>query len=117
MPELSTMYLGEELISNAYPHLSHVIQTGFANINGVNRFKDLPVYANPAMSSYTIPENSPDDVVLVTQKDGKDVSSYTNQDLVNSANSSKASVSPVVFMTHCMRTPLGVSTLLGSMMH
>ena len=51
MPELSTMYAGQELNLAKYPHLKHIVQTGHISMRGVNKFRDLPVYANPAMSS------------------------------------------------------------------
>ena len=58
MPELSTLYAGQELNLAKYPNLKHVVQTGHqVGLRGVNKFRDLPVYANPAMSSRQIPEN------------------------------------------------------------
>ena len=51
MPELSTMYAGEEVNLSKYPNLKHVIQTGHSAIRGVNKYRDLAVYANPAMST------------------------------------------------------------------
>lgn len=51
MPELRTMYSGDELSVKAYPSLRHIVQTGFTNIRGVNMFKDVAVYANPKFSS------------------------------------------------------------------
>ncbi len=47
MPELSTMYLGDELAVKRYPNLKNIVQTGFKAIRGVNMFKDLTVYASP----------------------------------------------------------------------
>lgn len=47
MPELSKMYLGDELKVSRYPNLTQIIQTGFKGIRGVNLFKDLTVYASP----------------------------------------------------------------------
>ena len=51
MPELATMYAGQELNLAKYPNLKHVVQTGHQAMRGVNKFRDLAVYANPAMSS------------------------------------------------------------------
>jgi len=51
MPELSTMYAGEELNLDKYPHLKHIVQTGHQAHRGINKFRDLAVYANPAMST------------------------------------------------------------------
>lgn len=78
MPELDSMYAGQELDLSRYPHLRHVVQTGFSNIRGVNMFKDVAVYANPQVSNYSIPENSADDVTHICLRDGKEVSSLTS---------------------------------------
>ena len=52
MPEMSTLYAGQELNLAKYPNLKHIVQTGHqVGIRGVNKFRDLPVYANPAMST------------------------------------------------------------------
>ena len=51
MPELATMYAGDEIALSKYPNLKHVVQTGHSAIRGVNKFRDLAVYANPAMST------------------------------------------------------------------
>jgi len=52
MPELSKMYLGDELNVAKYPNLKQIIQTGFKAIRGVNMYKDLTVYASPQYSSH-----------------------------------------------------------------
>jgi len=52
MPELSKMYLGDELKLAKFPQLKQIVQTGFKHIRGVNLFKDLTVYASPQYSSY-----------------------------------------------------------------
>lgn len=71
MPELPTMYFGEDLNVKRYPHLQNLVQTGFKNIRGVNMFKDLTVYAAPQYSPYSIPENRADDLALVNIKNGQ----------------------------------------------
>ena len=40
-----------------YPNLKIVAQTGHQAMRGVNKYRDLTVYANPAFSSRQIPEN------------------------------------------------------------
>jgi hypothetical protein len=57
MPELQSMYFGDELNLKKYPHLKQIVQTGFKAIRGVNMYKDLTVYATPSMSSKQIPVN------------------------------------------------------------
>lgn len=55
MPELSSLYPGDALKASSYPHLKQIVQTDHANIRGVIKFKDALVYANPAISAYSIP--------------------------------------------------------------
>ena len=55
MPELSTMYPGQELNLAKFPHLRHIVQTGHSAMRGVNKFRDLAVYTSPQMSSRQIP--------------------------------------------------------------
>lgn len=50
MPELSNMYSGQEVNLAKYPNLKHIVQTGHGGIRGVNKYRDMTVYANPAMS-------------------------------------------------------------------
>ena len=68
IPDLSSTRLGEELNLAGYPHLEHIIQTGFKAMPGVNRFKDVAVYTNAAMSPYEIPHNNMADVVMRIMK-------------------------------------------------
>ena len=71
MPELSTLYAGQEINLAKYPNLKHVIQTGHNGIRGVNKYRDVAVYANPAMSTRQIPENQGNWVTHVAYKGGK----------------------------------------------
>jgi hypothetical protein len=52
MPELHSLYPGDELNLKAYPHLKQIIQLGHTTIRGVIKFKDSMVYANPKISNY-----------------------------------------------------------------
>lgn len=47
MPELHSLYPGDELALKQYPHLKQIIQLGHTTIRGVIKFKDAMVYANP----------------------------------------------------------------------
>lgn len=85
MPELHGLYPGDELSLKSYPNLKQIIQLGHSTIRGVIKFKDAMVYANPQFSNYEIPENSPSDVAFQAYSNGKQVSSLTNGDLVNSS--------------------------------
>jgi hypothetical protein len=71
MPELDGMYRGDELNISRYPNLKMIANTDFNELRGINRFKDVPVYANADMSSYQISENSPDDLFRIVLRDGK----------------------------------------------
>jgi hypothetical protein len=55
MPELDSLYPGDAIKIQAYPMLKQIVQTGHSNMRGVIKFKDSLVYANPAMSSYSLP--------------------------------------------------------------
>ncbi len=85
MPELSTMYAGDELNLAKYPNLKHIVQTGHTGIRGVNKFRDLAVYANPAISSRQIPENQGDWVTHIAYKDGREAANITSSTLVSKA--------------------------------
>ena len=87
MPELHSLYPGDELNLKAYPHLKQIIQLGHTTIRGVIKFKDSMVYANPKISNYEIPENNPSDLVFSSYKNGKEVSSYTSSDIVTKSQS------------------------------
>lgn len=119
MPELSKMYFGDELNLKKYPNLKHIVQTRFSAIRGVNMFKDVAVYANPAMSPHSIPINRADDVCLVAYNDGK-ATEYTSSDLVRESellwkdhlSVSENNLNPV-FLACDLETPLGFSAFLA----
>lgn len=71
MPELHNLYPGDELNLKNYPNLKQIIQLGHTSIRGVIKFKDSMVYANPKLSVYEIPENSPSDVAFQAYSNGK----------------------------------------------
>jgi hypothetical protein len=77
------------------------------------------VYANPKISNYSIPENSPSDVVIQSYQNGKEVSSYTSGDIVKSAQQlwsnhfSKAGEHPV-FISVNLETPLGLASFIAN---
>ena len=57
MPSLNNMYPGDALNLQDYPLLKNIIQTGHANVRGVIKYKDVLVYANPALSGFQLPQN------------------------------------------------------------
>lgn len=101
MPELHSLYPGDELALKAFPNLKQIIQLGHTTIRGVIKFKDAMVYANPSVSNYEIPENEASDIAFKAYQNGKEVSSLTSGDLVQQANNlwqsyfSKAGEQPV----------------------
>lgn len=76
------------------------------------------VYANPKLSNYEIPENSPNDVAFTSYSHGK-ASSFTNGDLVSSAEKlwhdhfSNAGETPV-FISVDLETPLGLASFIAN---
>ena len=61
LPELHSLYPGDELELKNYPYLKQIIQVGHHSIRGIIKFKDAMVYANPRISLVQIPENSTSD--------------------------------------------------------
>ena len=120
MPELATMYAGQELNLAKYPNLKHVVQTGHQAMRGVNKFRDLAVYANPAMSLRQIPENQGEWVTHIAYKGGREVTSMTSGDLVtksqalwDSTLSNSGDETQPVFMACDLESPLGFTSFLA----
>lgn len=85
MPELDDMYVGDELNLSKYPHLKQIVQTGFTKIRGVNMYKDVAVYANPALSTVSLPVNSSDAVTHIYLKDGREAQTMTSSEFVSAS--------------------------------
>jgi acyl-CoA synthetase (AMP-forming)/AMP-acid ligase II len=118
MPELATMYGGQALNLAKYPNLRHIVQTGHSAMRGVNKFRDLAVYANPAMSTRQIPDNHSDWVTHVVYKNGKEHCTLTSGELVQKVNGLwesplSAAGSGPVFMACDMENPLGLASFLA----
>ena len=120
MPELSTLYAGEEMNLAKYPNLKHVVQTGHQAIRGVNKYRDIAVYANPALSTRQIPENQGDWVTHVAYKGGKQVTSITSSELVeksqtlwDSSLSKSGDEKKPIFMACDLENPLGFAAFLA----
>lgn len=127
IPELKSMRRGDELSSSSYPHLDLVVQTGHSAFRGVNKFRDIAVYANPALSTRQIPNNESDVLTHISLKDGKEVASWTSGELT--ARSSQlwdeqfagsltgADASKQVFMSADLETPFGFASFLACSTH
>ena len=120
MPELANMRAGQELSVGRYPNLKHVVQTGHLALRGVNKYRDFTVYANPAFSSVSIPENSSDWVTHVAYKDGKEALSLTSSELVAKSQGLWESSLSVggdemtpIFMACDLESPLGFASFLS----
>ena len=119
MPELHSLYPGDEMSVKAYPNLKQIIQLGHSTIRGVIKFKDAMVYANPKISTYEIPENSASDVAFQSYQNGKEVASFTSGELAQHAQDlwqnyfSKAEDKPV-FISLNLETPLGLTSFIAN---
>lgn len=120
LPELHSLYPGDELQLKNYPNLKQIIQLGHTSIRGVIKFKDAMVYANPKLSNLEIPENSTSDAVYEAYKGGRNYVSYTNGELASHADSlwnnhfnSSHNEIPV-YMSLDLETPLALSTFIAN---
>ena len=123
MPELATMYAGDDLKLAKYPALQHIVQTGFSNIRGVNMFKDLAVYTSPSLSTYQIPQNNEDDVTHRVFRDGHEVATHTSGDIVSAADrlwrdflhhsDGEDRIQNPIFMSVELESPLGFASYLS----
>jgi len=122
MPELEQMYPGDELNLSNYPHLQHIVQTGFSKMRGVNMFKDVAVYANPSLSNYSIPVNSSDALSHTYLKDGREVRTLTSGEFVNASEDlwnrhlSHVDDHPLFFSSD-LEKPLGLASFLACSSH
>ena len=64
IPELHSLYPGDELSLKNYPNLKHIVQLGHSTIRGTLKFRDAMVYATPKYSTVQLPENSSSDVAF-----------------------------------------------------
>jgi hypothetical protein len=78
------------------------------------------VYANPNLSTVSIPENSADDQAFVSYQNGQRVSSFTNGEITHHAQSlwsnqfsQHADVNPV-FMSLNLETPLALASFIAN---
>ena len=137
MPELSSLYPGDELKINSFPNLKQIIQTDHSNIRGVIKFKDALVYANAALSGFSLPQNQSETNLFECYRDGKQVSSFTNGQIVEKSTQlwgdnwsrtagdtvdgkmfnyefNSGTTAKPVFMSTDIDSPLGFSTFLAN---
>ena len=96
------------------------MQTGHKATPGVNKFRDLTVYANPVYSARQIPENQSDWVTHIGYQGGREEISLTSSDLVKKSSSLwESSLSAggdentPVFMACDLENPLGFASFLA----
>lgn len=71
LPELHSLYPGDELNLKNYPYLKQIVQVGHHTIRGVIKFKDAMVYANPRLAGVELPVNDSKDIVFESYRDGR----------------------------------------------
>jgi hypothetical protein len=119
MPELQSLYPGDELALKAYPDLKQIIQLGHQTIRGVIKFKDSMFYAVPSLSTSQLPDNLISDKAFDCYEGGRVVASYSSSDLVGLADSlwsdhfSHAGENPV-FMSLDLESPLALASFLSN---
>ena len=87
----------------------------------MNKFRDLAVYANPAMSTRQIPENQGDWVTHIAYKGGREAMSMTSSELVTRSadlwdsvlSKGSGSASQPVFMSCDLESPTGFASFLA----
>ena len=87
MPSLESMYPGDALKLQDYPLLKNVIQTGHQNMRGVIKYNDVLVYANAALSGFSLPQNDQNHELFETYRDGRRVSQVTSGQVAQTASS------------------------------
>ena len=81
MPGLDSLYPGDALKLQDYPLLKQIIQTGHSNIRGVVKYKDALVYANAALSGFTLPQNDASQTMFECYTNGARVSQVTSGEI------------------------------------
>lgn len=120
MPELSSYYPGDQIDLANFPSLKHLMHTGHKTIRGTTKFKENMFYAKKAFTNYRIAGSSPDALALECYRNGSQVTSFSNSDLVSQAESllnnhlSSADSAHPIFMTLNTSYPLGLAAILGS---
>ena len=137
MPELDSLYPGDELKLQNYPMLKQIIQTGHSNIRGTIKYKDSLVYATSEYAGFELPMNDGNSQLFECYRDSKRVSTFTNAEiaaksgelwschfslsagdhtdakLFNVEVKSGTTAKPV-FMSLDLETPLGLATFLAN---
>ena len=137
MPELHSLYPGDELKLQNYPMLKQIIQTGHSNIRGCIKYKDSLVYATSEFAGFDLPQNDSSSQLFECYRDSRRVSTFTNgeiaeksSDLWNNHFSKSAgdhtdakmfnvevrsgTTAQPVFMSVDIETPLGFATFLAN---
>ena len=137
MPSLEKLYPGDALKLTQYPYLKQIIQTGHQNIRGVIKYKDSLVYANAALSGFSLPQNDQSNTLFTSYRNGKQVSSFTNGDIAEKSlqlwknhfsltsgdipdgklfnvEVSSGQTEKPVFLSVDLETPLGFSSFLAN---
>ena len=87
IPEIDSMYPGDEFSCAAFPELQHLIHTGHKTIHGMTKFKESMLYTKRRHTHQRIAGTSPETTVLECYRNGSKVASFTNQELVDKSDS------------------------------
>lgn len=86
MPTLENMYPGDALKLQDYPLLKSIVQTGHQNLRGINKYKDSLVYANAALSGFTLPQNDASHQLFECYRGGSRVAQVSSGQVAESAS-------------------------------
>lgn len=137
MPELNSLYPGDQLNLSNYPMLKQIIQTGHSHIRGCIKYKDSLVYSTSEYSGFELPLNESGSQLFECYRDSKRVSTFTNGEIAEKSSelwSSHFSLSAgdhtdaklfnvevksgttakPVFMSLDLETPLGFASFLAN---
>ena len=120
LPELGSMYPGDEFESARFASLKHVIQTSQKTIRGTTKFKENMLYTKKAQTNYRIPGTSAEHIAVECYKQGEKITQFTQAELAAHSEQifdnhlAKADKLLPIFVSLSMQYPLALACLLGS---
>jgi len=84
-PELENAYSGSATSFSNYPKLKHLIHVGFHTLPGTFKFRQLLVYANKNLTTYSLPTDLSSSLPLYYAKSAGSYKEYTLGDINNFA--------------------------------
>jgi acyl-CoA synthetase (AMP-forming)/AMP-acid ligase II len=118
IPELESIYPGDEFSCSAFPSLKHLIHTGHKTIPGTVKFKETMFYAKKANTNFRIPGCTADSTAFECYQNGNRIASYTNSEIVEHAESVHrqhfASTTKPVYVALNLQYPLAFASFIGA---